>query len=426
MKKTLDLIALASIPLIVTLGNSMFIPVLPTMERELEITAFQSSLIITVFSVVAIILIPFSGFLSDKYGRKRVIIPSLILTGIGGAIAAFACWKLPNPYTFLLIGRFIQGIGASGAFPVVIPTVGDMFDDEKDVSKGLGFIETSNTLGKVLSPILGSLFALIVWYFPFVVIPVITLISILLVTFLVKPPKEKEKDKEFDEFFRNFKLIFKNNARWLIGVFIIGGISMFVLFGFQFHLSNLLENQYKINGINRGLILAVPLLFLCSAAFLTGKKIGSSKNLMKWLIFSGYVFVFGSLIFIQSDQKLWLILSLMTITGIGIGISLPCLDSLITEGIEKAERGTITSIYSSMRYIGVAAGPPVVALLMKGAPNFVYITLAVFGAIAAIATLIAIKPNEPKRDESSGLAKKLVLEEGEAPTSLFKPIKEKD
>ncbi|MDQ0253582.1 ACDE family multidrug resistance protein [Evansella vedderi] len=424
MKKKFDLIALASIPLIVTLGNSMFIPVLPTMERELDITAFQSSLIITVYSIVAIILIPISGYLSDKFGRKKVIIPSLILTGIGGAIAAFASWKLSNAYTFILLGRFIQGIGASGAFPVVIPTVGDMFDDEKDVSRGLGFIETSNTMGKVLSPILGSLFALITWFFPFVVVPAITLISILLVGFLVKPPKEQEEQKNFTEFFENFKIIFKNNARWLIGVFLIGCISMFVLFGFQFHLSNLLENQYRINGISRGLILAVPLLFLCSAAFLTGKKIGSSRNLMKWLTFSGYVLVFGSLIFIQPEQKLMFILSLMTIAGIGIGISLPCLDSLITEGIEKAERGTITSIYSSMRYIGVAAGPPAIALMMNSIPNFIYVVLSCFGGLAALASIFLIRPNERKQEDTHGLAQKITLQHNTS--SLFKPKQEKD
>ncbi|MFA9556769.1 MFS transporter [Evansella sp. AB-rgal1] len=424
MKKKLDLTALASIPLIVTLGNSMFIPVLPTMERELEITAFQSSLIITMYSIVAIILIPISGYLSDKYGRKKIIIPSLILTGIGGAVCAFAAWRLPNPYIFILVGRFIQGIGASGAFPVVIPTVGDMFDNEKDVSKGLGFIETSNTMGKVLSPILGSLFALIVWYFPFVVVPAITLISILLVAFLVRPPKGEEAHKEFGEFFRNFKIIFKDNARWLVGVFLIGGISMFVLFGFQFHLSNLLENQYRINGINRGLILAVPLLFLCSAAYFTGKKIGSSKNFMKWLIFSGYILVLGSLIFIQPEQKLFIIVGLMTIAGIGIGISLPCLDSLITEGIEKEERGTITSFYSSMRYIGVAAGPPIIALMMKGTSDFIYVVLAAFGGVAAIASLITIRPNKKKTEDTHRLAQKVTLDKNTP--SLFKTLKKED
>ncbi len=95
--KKKDLFALASIPLMMTLGNSMLIPVLPIIEKEINITSFQSSLIITVYSVVAIILIPLAGYLSDKIGRKKVIIPSLLLTGIGGLIAAFAAWSMDEP-----------------------------------------------------------------------------------------------------------------------------------------------------------------------------------------------------------------------------------------------------------------------------------------------------------------------------------------
>lgn len=83
-RNTWALISIASIPLVMTLGNSMLIPVLPMIEKELSITSLQASLLITVYSVVAIFCIPIAGFLSDHVGRKRVIIPSLILAGIGG------------------------------------------------------------------------------------------------------------------------------------------------------------------------------------------------------------------------------------------------------------------------------------------------------------------------------------------------------
>ena len=82
------------------------------------------------------------------------MVPSLLIAAIGGAITGWVSWKVDNPYTWILIGRAIQGIGAAGAMPVVIPCVGDLYKDEKQVSTGLGIIETSNTFGKVLSPIL--------------------------------------------------------------------------------------------------------------------------------------------------------------------------------------------------------------------------------------------------------------------------------
>ncbi|ENH95751.1 multidrug resistance protein MFS [Gracilibacillus halophilus YIM-C55.5] len=398
-KKKLDLLALASVPLVMTLGNSMLIPVLPIIEKEIDISSFQSSLIITVYSVVAILLIPFAGYLSDKIGRKKVMIPSLIITGIGGILAAYAAWQLEHPYWLILIGRFLQGIGASGAFPVVLPTVGDMFDDEEEVSAGLGIIETSNTFGKVLSPIIGALLAMLIWYMPFIAIPVFAAIAILLVMVFVKTPKSDEKNQQTDSFMDRIKQVFRDNGRWLYAIFIIGCVNMFVLFGFLFHLSTLLEDEYQVEGVNKGLFLAVPLLFLCIASLISGKKIGNNKVLMKWMIFTGNTFAVVSFLFVHSDMGVWLITGLLSVAGLGIGISLPCLDALITEGIKKEVRGTVTSLYSSMRFLGVAAGPPIIAILMEKALGMMYYFLAGVSIIALLITLFAIKPNKESASE---------------------------
>lgn len=393
--KKLDLLALASIPLVMTLGNSMLIPVLPIIEKELDISSFQSSLIITVYSVVAIFLIPIAGYLSDKVGRKKVMIPSIIITGVGGAVSAIAAWLMASPYIVILIGRFLQGIGAAGAFPVVIPTVGDMYKDEKDVSVGLGIIETSNTFGKVLSPIIGALLAMVIWYLPFIFIPAFSFIAVLLVLFLVKAPKDdKAEQQTFSTFIHSLKAVFKANGRWLIATFIIGCINMFVLFGVLFHFSSLLESQYKIEGVYKGLLLAIPLLSLCIASYVTGKKIGENKVIMKWLILIGNLASVVPLLFITNEQiSIFLITVLLSIAGLGIGVSLPCLDALITEGVEKDIRGTVTSLYSSMRFLGVAAGPPIIALIMKQI-HMLYIILASLSALAVVITFFAIKPSK--------------------------------
>lgn len=393
--KKLDLLALASIPLVMTLGNSMLIPVLPIIEKELDISSFQSSLIITVYSVVAIFLIPIAGYLSDKVGRKKVMIPSIIITGIGGAVSAIAAWLMASPYIVILIGRFLQGIGAAGAFPVVIPTVGDMYKDEKDVSVGLGIIETSNTFGKVLSPIIGALLAMVIWYLPFIFIPAFSFIAVLLVLFLVKAPKDNKAEQQtFATFINSLKAVLKTNGRWLVATFIIGCINMFVLFGVLFHFSSLLESQYKIEGVYKGLLLAIPLLSLCIASYVTGKKIGENKVIMKWLILIGNLASTVPLLFITNEQiSIVFITVLLSIAGLGIGLSLPCLDALITEGVEKDIRGTVTSLYSSMRFLGVAAGPPIIALIMKQI-HMLYIILASLSALAVVITFFAIKPTK--------------------------------
>lgn len=66
------------------LGNSMLIPVLPAMAGALGLSALHVSLVITLFSVPAGLVIPLAGFLSDRLGRKAVIVPGLLLYGLGG------------------------------------------------------------------------------------------------------------------------------------------------------------------------------------------------------------------------------------------------------------------------------------------------------------------------------------------------------
>ncbi|MDM5338255.1 MFS transporter [Fictibacillus enclensis] len=396
----LALISLASIPLVMTLGNSMLIPVLPSIEKQLHISAFQVSMIITVYSIVAILLIPIAGYLSDRIGRKKVIIPSLIIAGLGGLVTGWASWKMDNPYYIILLGRLLQGIGSAGAAPVVLPLVGDMFKDEKDVSSGLGLIETSNTFGKVLSPIIGAALAIVVWHLPFWFIPIFCLISIGLVSFLVKTPKkEEEAPAAFKEFLKSFKKTFKSNARWLIAIFGIGGIIMFVLFGVLFYLSTTLEETYGINGVKKGFVLAIPLLALSISSFFAGKKIGQNKTLMKWLTFCGIFLLSVSILSVTFTEGLYFLLGILFVSGIGIGAALPCLDALITEGIEKEERGTITSLYSSMRFVGVALGPPIYALIMKSDHSYVFYVSSGISLLAALLAFFAIKPEKGEKGE---------------------------
>ena len=117
-----------------------------------------------------------------------MIIPSLIITAIGGLISAWAGWKMDNPYWIILIGRAFQGVGAAGAFPVATPLVGDMFKTDEEVSSSLGLIETSNTLGKSIKPYLRGFFSRILLVYSFLFHPYFLLsIDITHVLFVSSP-----------------------------------------------------------------------------------------------------------------------------------------------------------------------------------------------------------------------------------------------
>lgn len=400
--KIKELTALASIPLTMTLGNSMLIPILPLLSRQLGISAFQVSMIITLYGLIAIPIIPIAGYLSDRLGRKKVIIPSLIVTAIGGAVCLVASIMTEGTtaYWIILIGRLIQGIGAAGAFPIVLPFIGDLYKEEEEVSKNLAIVETFNTFGKVLSPIIGALLGALLWFAPFIAIPILSLISFLLVVLLIKEPKSAKKEntesKKLKQFFNEIKDILKEKGRWIYAIFFIGGICMFIIFGILFFLSETLESIYNIHGVKKGFVLAIPLTVLCASSYGTGKIIKKNKTLMKWLGFTGMVLLALSMLILLFINGIYWLIGLISISGIGIGIILPSMDALITEGIEKEIRGTITSLYSSMRFIGVALGPVIVSLLIDKDNWILFGLMIALGVIGGVITLIAVTPNTKK------------------------------
>lgn len=327
------------------------------------------------------------------------MLPCLVIAAAGGAVAGFASSFFKEPYALILAGRVLQGIGSAGAAPIVMPFIGDLFHNDEEVSAGLGDIETANTAGKVLSPILGAFLASWVWFMPFWFIPVVCLASFFLVLCFVPRPKENSTDtKSLKEFSKNVKHIFKREGRWLVSIFIIGGIIMFLLFGVLFYLSENLEKEYQIDGIVKGALLSIPLLFLSVSSYLAGKLIGNNKIRMKICVVIGMVLLvlsFGGLWWNHSFYPLFLF---MSIGGIGIGMALPSLDALITEGISKDERGTISSFYNSMRFIGVALGPPVFAYIMTNAERLIFIVSLLCSLAALALVLFYIDPKENENE----------------------------
>jgi MFS transporter, ACDE family, multidrug resistance protein len=405
--KGLTILAIGSIPLILVLGNSMLIPVLPKMKTELDISQFQTSLIISVFSISAAVMIPILGYLSDRFSRKAIVIPALILYGLGGILAGAAAAWFSNAYTWILAGRVMQGIGAAGTTSMAMALTGDLFKGGEQ-SKVLGLVEASNGFGKVISPIIGSLIALLFWYAAFFAFPIFCLVSILLTIFFIK---EKKKDKEpqpLGEYVKGLVSVFKTEGRWLFVAYLTGATCLFTLFGILFYISDILENEHQIDGVLKGSILAIPLLFMTTTSYITGSKIGKNMKLMKKLIIVGLLLMtisFSSLIFFT---KLVPFFAVLAISSIGTGLALPCINSFITGSVSTKQRGFVTSLYGSVRFLGVAIGPPIYGALMAWSRTGMFLSTAGLTLFVGILCLVFIhvSKKEPSK-ESDTLFEKL-------------------
>lgn len=385
----------------------MLIPILPKMKTELDISQFKVSLIISVFSIAAALSIPVLGYLSDRFSRKAVIIPSLILYGAGGLLAGFAAAWFSNAYTWILAGRVMQGLGAAGTAPIAMALTGDLFKGGKQ-SKVLGLVEASNGFGKVISPIIGSLVALLFWYAAFFVFPIFCLVSILLTIFFIKEKKVKKDPPPVGQYVKGLVSVFKTEGRWLFAAYLTGAICLFTLFGILFYISDILEKDHQIDGLLKGGILAIPLLFMTVTSYITGSKIGKKMRLMKALIVIGLFLMtlsFSALVFFE---RLVPFFAVLVISSIGTGLALPCINSFITGSVPSDRRGFVTSLYGSVRFLGVAIGPPVYSALMVWSRTGMFLATAGLTLLAALLclVLIRVKKKEPSK-ESDTLFEKL-------------------
>lgn len=378
------LLTLCSIPIIMVLGNSMLIPVFSNIQSVYGISDSKVGLLITLFSFPAACVIPIAGFLADRIGRKKVIIFSLFLYGIGGILSGIVA-IMDAGFSMLLWTRVIQGIGAAGTAPIAMVLTSDLFN-KSERSKALGTIEAANGMGKVLSPILGSIIALISWYAMFFVFPILCIPTALALWRLVKE-QQADKTTSLKTYSAQVKNIFHQHGRWLSVTFYVGAITMFTMFGTLFVLSDTLENSYGLTGIKKGLFLSIPLLALCITSFLTGRHIKDQIGKMKHMILLGLLFLCLPLFFVPWVHSQYVLIALFVCAGIGAGFVLPCLNMMITSAIRMKERGIITSLYSSVRFFGVALGPPIFGALADS-PYLLYFGTA---ALILLALLLSWK-----------------------------------
>ena len=136
-------------------------------------------------------------------------------------------------------------------------------------------------------------------------------------------------------------------------------------------------------------------------SYITGSKIGKNMVLMKRLIFLGLLFMsisYGVLVFIEGIVLFLIVLSL---SSIGTGLVLPCINSLITGSVGKERRGFVTSIYGSVRFLGVAIGPPIFSRLMEWSKPGMFVSLAILTLVVGLLSLLLIhvKNKDGKDDE---------------------------
>src|SRR5699024_3780355 len=129
---------------------------------------------------------------------------------------------------------------------------------------------------------------------------------------------------------------------------------------------------------------------MVTTSYITGSKIGKNLEKMKLMKLIGFGLMtlsYGLLVFFD---KLFPFLAILSISSIGAGLILPCVNSLITGSVGKERRGFVTSLYGSVRFIGVAIGPPVFARLMDWSKDGMFLSIAALTLVVGLLVLLLL------------------------------------
>ncbi|OIU70570.1 MFS transporter [Rossellomorea aquimaris] len=353
-KKLVTVIGL--LPVLMVLGNSMLIPILPSIEKGLHIDERWSGWILSSFTIPAAVCIPFIGFLSDRLGRDRLIKYSLWIILAGSSLCAVSV-LLKNPAFLFMGGRGLQGVGAAGTAPLAIALAGDLFNGDER-SEVLGTLEVFNGMGKVFAPIIGAgLTIFLSWNNAFWIFPLLCLVILLGLKKTLKPADEEKNSQGVREYARDLASVMKSKWLLLLPLYTIGGIGLFLLFGILFFLSYHIENTFHIDGFFKGFSFMFPLGAMTISSIWSGKRIKTDEErgwyYIKWGL--GMMTVpLGILIIFHSLSSL---LFCITVCFGGLGFILPVLNTFITGSVNEGERGFVVSMYGTARFLGVALGP---------------------------------------------------------------------
>lgn len=210
MPKTIKLVYI--LVLLFTFGQvatDLYLPSLLSISTELNTSTNLAQLSISIFMLSLIISQPIYGIVSDGYGRK----PMLMIGAIISIIGSLFCLLASNIY-FLLLGRFLQGLGAGSGNTVCRAIVRDLYSGS-ELIKFSSYLAVYGIIFMITAPILGGYIEYYFnWRINFLLLLLLTSINLINISTQL-PETNKNTDKnhlKINTILKNFKFLFKSNS----------------------------------------------------------------------------------------------------------------------------------------------------------------------------------------------------------------------
>ena len=361
--------------------TDFYLPVLPQMAAHFHTSPALVSMSLTMGMVGLAGGQIFIGPLTDKYGRKRILVGSMLLF----ALASLLCIFSPDIFMFNW-GRLFQGIAGAGGIVISKSMATDMHSGRK-LAQFMAMLAAVNAVAPICAPVLGGLMSVVTnWQGIFALLLGLGLLLTICCALLRETlPPEKQIHKGMSGIYANLFRVFLNQTFTLSTLAQM--LCHFTLFGYIAASPFILQQVYGLSPLQYSLCFAVNALALCMGSVAAVRF----KHTSTAIRYAAILLVAASLclaVCLACGLALPVIMAFYILTLIGFGLIQPGLMSTAME-TERKNAGAASAIYGASAFLAGALVSPIVTMGQITITSGCVMTLGAAGCLLCVLRLSA-------------------------------------
>jgi len=363
------------------LAVSLISPVFDALVDPLGATPSTIGLLVSAYTAPALVVIPLSGMLGDRYGRKPVLLAGLVIFGTSGAAIS-----LTTDFRTVLALRALQGVGSAGISPVVITSIGDLYDDA-EAAAGQGLRIAAVGGAQTVFPLLAGLLVVVAWQLPFLIYAMALPIALVVLRWFEEPAADAERAGSSRRYVRRLGRL---GTRPRVLVLVVAYASLaFLYFGFQAYVS--VHVVRVLGGTSRGagVVVAVFSAVYALAATQAGRTAERFATRYRPLIGANAVMTAGVAGVAFAPTAAVAVLG-GACFGAGYGIASSLYRSILPELAPKPIRAGLVGAAETLGRVGATVAPVVMGGLIAALEPAVGVADAVRWTVFAAGALVGL------------------------------------